>query len=193
MRGASARADSTALGGREFRPETVDNFELGYKSTWLENRLLFNAAIYRALSEDFQFFFVDINAGGAQVIDNLDEVTLTGFEAEFEVLVNNAWSVYASLGIQDSEIDEISPTLAVPAEVGNKTPKTTEHTFNVGTRIDVPIGSALDGFLLIDFERRGDKYWHPDNVDVMDAVNLLSARVGIGGRALDADGLGQQT
>ena len=168
------------IGGREFRPETVDNVELGYKSTWMEDRILFNAAIYQSMSEDFQFFFVDINAGGAQVIDNLDEVTLTGFEAEFKAIINSAWSVYASLGIQDSEIDEISPTLAVPAEVGNKTPKTTEHTFNIGTQFDFPVGASLDGFLRIDFEQRGDKYWHPDNVDVMDSINLLNARAGLG-------------
>ncbi|MFK7733931.1 MAG: TonB-dependent receptor [Pseudomonadales bacterium] len=167
------------IGGREFDDEIVDNFEIGYKSKWLGDRLLFNAAAYRAESKDFQFFFVDVNAGGAQVIDNLDEVTLTGLELEMEFVVAAGWSVFGALGIQDSDIEEIDPTLPVPADIGNRTPKTTKSTLNVGAQFEYAVSSTLNGMLRIDFERRGDKYWHPDNVDVMDAVNILNARASI--------------
>lgn len=167
------------IGGREFADENVDNIEIGYKSKWLNDRVLLNVAAYRADSEDFQFFFVDINAGGAQVIDNLDEVTLSGFELEVEALLRPDWSVFGALGIQDSDIDRFDPTLPVPASVGNKTPKTTESSLNIGTQTGFPLGDRLRGSLRIDYERRGDKYWHTDNVDVMDPVNLLSARIGV--------------
>lgn len=168
------------IGGREFDDEIVDNFEIGYKSKWLGDRLLFNAAAYRAESEDFQFFFVDINAGGAQVIDNLDEVTLTGLEVEMEFAVAAGWTVFGALGIQDSDIEEINPGLPVPAGIGNRTPKTTKSTLNLGTQFEYALSEALNGTFRIDFERRGDKYWHPDNVDVMDPVSILNARAGVG-------------
>ncbi len=168
------------VGGREFDDENVDNLELGYKSKWMDDRVLFNAAAYRAESEDFQFFYIDFNAGGAQVIDNLGEVTLTGFEFEFEALLRPDWSVFAALGIQDSDIEAFDPALTVPASRGNRTPKTTKSSLNVGTQVGFSLNRNLDGMLRIDFERRGDKYWHPDNVDVMEPVNLLNARIGIG-------------
>ncbi len=168
------------IGGREFLPETVDNFELGFKSAWADNKVSLNAALYSAESENFQFFFVDVNAGGAQVIDNLEKVSLRGIEAELRALPAENWSVYASIGLQDSDIDAFDPALAVPAETGNKTPKTTEMTANAGTRFDFDLSQNLVGFARLDFERRGDKYWHTDNVDVMEPVNLLNARVGIG-------------
>ena len=167
------------IGGREFDDESVDNLELGFKSKWLDDRLLLNLAAYQAESEDFQFFFVDINAGGAQVIDNLDEVTLSGFEAELEALLTPNWSMYAALGFQDSDIDAVDPALPVPASVGNRTPKTTKNSINLGSQLEFPVSNTLDGTLRVDFERRGDKYWHPDNVDVMDPVNLLNLRIGI--------------
>ncbi len=174
------------VGGREFDDELVDNIEVGYKSQWLDDRLLLNAAVYRAESDDFQFFFVDINAGGAQVIDNLDEVTLTGLEVEFEALLSSAVSVIGAIGLQDSDIDDIDPNLPVPAETGNRTPKTTRSTINLGTQIDFPLGNNLTGGLRVDWERRGDKYWHPDNVDEMDPVNLLNARFTIAGENWNA-------
>lgn len=170
------------VGGREFDDETVDNLEIGFKSKWLDDRLLLNLAAYRADSEDFQFFFIDINAGGAQVIDNLDEVSLSGFELEVEALLAPNWSVFGALGLQDSDIEAIDPNLPVPASVGNKTPKTTESSLNVGTQVDFQLAGDLDGLFRLDFERRGDRYWHPDNVDVMGPVSLLNARVGLGAK-----------
>ncbi|MEM1435737.1 MAG: TonB-dependent receptor, partial [Pseudomonadota bacterium] len=149
------------VGGREFDEETVDSYEIGYKSQWLQNRLLLNVAAYQAESEGFQFFFVDFNAGGAQVIDNLDEVTLTGLEVEFEAVLNAWWRVFGSFALQDSEIDSVSPGLGVPARIGGKTPKTTESTFNFGTQFEMPVSDGVAAFLRLDYERRGDRFWHP--------------------------------
>lgn len=168
------------IGGREFVDETIDNYEIGYKSTHLDNRLRLNAAAFYAQSNDFQFFFVDFNAGGAQVIDNLDEVTLQGAEVEVEALVNENLRIFGSLGVLDSTIDAISPDLQVPAEEGNKSPKTTEYTLNIGTELVFEVGQ-LAATLRLDFERRGDKYWQTDNVDVMDPVNLVNLRASLGG------------
>lgn len=169
------------IGGREFLPETVDNIELGYKSTWFEDRLRFNAAAYRSESTDFQFFYVDFNAGGAQVIDNLDEVMLSGLEIELQFAATANLSLYASAGLQDSDIEAFGNALGVPAARGNKSPRTTEYTVNVGGMYTAELAPSLQGFLRVDYEQRGDRYWHPDNVDVMDPVGLLGARIGVSG------------
>lgn len=167
------------VGGREFEDENVDSFEMGFKSMWLNDRLLVNAAAYRADSEDFQFFYVDFNAGGAQVIDNLDEVELSGLEVEFEAMIRHNWSVFGALGLQDSDIESFDTNLTVPASTGNRTPKTTRRTLNLGTRLSYPLGDNLEGAVRIDYEQRGDKYWHPDNADKMDSFGLWNARISI--------------
>lgn len=167
------------IGGREFLPEIVDNFEIGYKSTWMQDRLMLNAAAYMAESSDFQFFYVDFNAGGAQVIDNLEEVSLRGIELELKFIATEQLSFYASGGFQDSDIESFAADLGVPAERGNRSPRTTDYTINVGGLFETALTPSLDGFARVDYEIRGDRYWHTDNVAVMDPVSLLGARFGI--------------
>ncbi|MGH8263180.1 MAG: TonB-dependent receptor, partial [Steroidobacteraceae bacterium] len=103
------------IGGRPFKAETLQNFELGYISMWLERRLRLNAAVFRSRGDDYQFFYVDFNAGGAQVIDNLSKVEFTGAEVELQAQVTRHWEIDAALGVLDSDIKAFDPTLTVPA------------------------------------------------------------------------------
>jgi iron complex outermembrane recepter protein len=52
MRPAFDSGGFNGIGGRLFNPETLRNFELGYKSTWLDDRLRLNAAVFQSRSED---------------------------------------------------------------------------------------------------------------------------------------------
>jgi iron complex outermembrane recepter protein len=168
------------IGGRPFAAETLKSYEIGYKSTWLDNRLRLNAAVFRSKSDDYQFFYLDLNAGGAQVIDNLSKVQFEGAEIEAQAQVTRGWTVYGSLGLLDSEIDALDPSLTVPAAVGNRTPRTQKSSFSAGTQFEFPVG-ALTGRVRTDFSRAGKRYWYPDNLDIRDPVNLLDLRVSLSG------------
>ncbi|MEP7244264.1 MAG: TonB-dependent receptor, partial [Gammaproteobacteria bacterium] len=168
------------IGGRPFKAETLDNYEVGYKTTWLDRRLRVNAAVFRSTSDDYQFFYVDFNAGGSQVIDNLSKVELMGAELEVQAQVTRGLSVYTSLGLLDSDIKEFDPALTVPAARGNRTPKTQKSSLSVGSQYEFPLGS-LTGRVRADYSRWGKRYWHPDNIDVRDPVNMLDLRVSVSG------------
>jgi iron complex outermembrane receptor protein len=168
------------IGGRPFDAETLKNYEIGYKSEWLDHRLRLNAAVFHSISDDYQFFYVDFTAGGAQVIDNLRKVEFTGGELELQAQLTPGWQVYGSLGLLDSDIKEIDPSLTVPAEEGNKSPKTQVSTFTFGTQYEFPVGD-LTATLRLDYNRLGKRYWHPDNVDIRDPVNLLDLRASLAG------------
>ncbi len=167
------------IGGREFAQEELHNLEIGYKTTFADNRVVLNSALFASRSDDFQFFFVDIDAGGAQVIDNLARVRLWGAEVELRALITEQWQVYGALGLLDSDIRRIDDGLTVPAEEGNRTPKTQRHSVNLGTQLGVPLTPGIEGVLRVDYERRGRKYWHTDNVSVLDPVDLLNARLAL--------------
>jgi len=168
------------IGGRPFDQETLDNYEIGYKSEWLDHRLRANAAVFHSISHDYQFFYVDFNAGGAQVIDNLKKVEFTGGELEVQAQLTAGWQVYGSLGLLDSDIKDFDDTLTVPVERGNKSPKTQVSNFTVGTQYEFPIGQ-LNATLRADYNRLGKRYWHPDNVDIRDPVDLLDLRASLAG------------
>lgn len=168
------------VGGRPFRAETLDSYEIGYKSSWLDDRLRINAAVFQSESHDYQFFYIDFNQGGAQVIDNLSEVEFVGAELEWQAQVTRAWELHGAIGVLDSDIKEFDPALTVPTQRGNRTPKTQTSSVAFGTQFGFPIG-ALTATLRADYTRGGKKYWHPDNVDVRDPIDLLDLRAAIGG------------
>jgi len=117
-----------------FKREVLRNLEVGYKSTWLDQRLMFNVSTFIARDTDYQFFFVDLAAGGAEVISNLSSVVLKGAEIETQAVLTPGWTAYLNVGLLDSSIRDFAPNLGVPAAIGNKTPKTVPSKFNVGTQ-----------------------------------------------------------
>jgi iron complex outermembrane receptor protein len=161
-----------------FKEELLRNFEVGYKSTWLDQRLTFNVAAFIERDTGFQFFYVDLAAGGAQVISNLNSVQLGGAEIETQGVLAPGWTAYFNVGLLNSKIRAFDASLGVPAAVGNKTPKTVPDKFNLGTQKEWSF-TDFKTVLRVDFEYRGKKYWDTSNVDVMNPVKLLSARASI--------------
>jgi iron complex outermembrane receptor protein len=172
--------NAPSVGSRQFEEETLDNFEVGYKSTWLDRRLRLNAALFYSLSDQFQYFFVDV-AAAAQVIDNIDEVSIIGGELEVQALVSDNWMLFGSFGYTDGEIEESSER---PQDEGNHTPKNQLFTLNLGTELSMPVSDAFDGSLRIDYEHRGKRYWHPDNLNPMGGFGLLNGRLAFDGEQL---------
>ena len=161
-----------------FKQESLHNFEVGYKSSWLDNRLIVNVAAFVERDRDFQWFYVDLNAGGAQVISNIPRVEMKGAEIETQMLFAPGWTGFLNVGLLDAKIKEISPAIAGVAAVDNKPPKTVPSKFNVGTQYEWNLDSAKVT-MRVDFERRGKKYWHTNNLDVMNGVSLLNARAAL--------------
>lgn len=163
-----------APGIAPFRDEIVRTVEGGFKSQWWDNRITFNGAYYYSFVEDFQFFFLDLGVGG-QVISNIDRVQIHGVELEAHANLADGFNLYASLGTADSEIKENAP---FPNSIGNQTPKLTDISLNVGSQYRVPVYGDINLFLRLDYERRGERYWQVDNLDVQDPVDLIDFRAG---------------
>lgn len=158
-----------------YRAETLQNFEAGFKTSWLNRRLILNGAVYKANSNDFQFFFVDI-ASASQIIGNIDKVSIWGIELEAQAILAKGFQVYGGLGTTDSTIKR---NTRLPTTVGNKTPKSTEWTLNAGFQFDMPVSDSLNLLTRVDYQHRGKKFWQVDNRDVQEPVDLVDVRVGL--------------
>ncbi|MCV2438603.1 TonB-dependent receptor [Paucibacter sp. DJ2R-2] len=159
----------------DFKAETLSNAEIGAKTILMEGRFLFNAALFVSRSKDFQFFKVDI-ASGSQVITNIDSVALKGLDMDFRFLPMKGLEFDGGLGITASSIRR---STAEPGTVGNHTPKTVPFKINFGAQYTQPLGNGLEGLLRADYEHRDKKYWHPDNLAVSPALDLLGLRIGV--------------
>lgn len=159
----------------QFSDETLDNFEIGFKTSLDNRRFRLNGAAFLSNVKDFQFFFVEA-ATASQIIANIDKVRLWGFELEAQYYASREFQVFAALGTTDSDIREIT---AFPGNEDNRTPKTTRYTVNAGFQYTPAITDTLDGFFRLDYERRGKRYWQVDNADVQQPLDFLNLRLGI--------------
>jgi iron complex outermembrane receptor protein len=91
----------------DFGPETVDSFELGLKSTWLDGDLRLNAALFTTKYDDMQIEFSDPVLNGAPNTSNVGEATISGLEAELNLLVTDNLRFDISLGYLDAGLDKI--------------------------------------------------------------------------------------
>jgi len=127
----------------EFGPDTLDNYEIGAKTEWLQNRLRFNIAAYYMKWNDFA---VQVEDPQDQVFQlgyvNLPSAEIPGVEVELTYLVNDAWQIDATLGYNDAQISEDTVLTLVneetqevftrPVEDGARLPLTPDWSASLG-------------------------------------------------------------
>lgn len=77
------------------------NYEIGLKSTWLNNRLAFNAALYHIDWRDMQYTANSTN-GAFSFITNLGRARVNGLEADAAFVINPALRGGANLALTDA-------------------------------------------------------------------------------------------
>jgi outer membrane receptor protein involved in Fe transport len=72
-----------------YDPETITSFELGYKSTWLDRRFIFNTTAFYNLYDDIQQQRLGQDESGqlTSIIDNAAQAIIQGLEIEMTALL----------------------------------------------------------------------------------------------------------
>ncbi|MEM9056891.1 MAG: TonB-dependent receptor, partial [Pseudomonadota bacterium] len=123
-----------------------------------------------------QQFFSFIGAISAQILTNIDEVSLSGGEIDLAFRATDDLDMYVAYGFTDSEIEAYTVD---PTAVGNDAPYIAENTFNIGFQYEPRLTDKTNLFLRGDFERRGEQFWDPTNSTARNALNFLGARLGL--------------
>jgi iron complex outermembrane recepter protein len=128
--------------GEEFQPEKIWSYELGLKSTWLENRLRANAAAFYYNYKDLQ---VNQFSGVTNLVTNAANSRITGAELEIEAQPIEAWQSDLSLAYLDAIFldyythNAADPTGPVLDLSGNRMPKAPRSTAAAGTQYTWPV------------------------------------------------------
>lgn len=157
-----------------FKPETLENFEVGFKSQFFDRRLTINGAAFLTNVDNYQYFYVEA-ISASQIIDSIDKVRIKG--VELEVIGNLAPGLDASFafGTTDSEIRKS----IFAADVGNHTPRTVPFSSTASLQYRHPIAANADGFVRVEWQHIGKKYWGADNAAVQQPYDIVNARVGV--------------
>jgi iron complex outermembrane receptor protein len=123
--GFNGRANAIDSALTNFDPETVDNIELGYKSSWADGRVLFNAAVFTSKYDNKQEeIVIPIPSSGDQetVTQNASEAEISGVELEFLARPTERWTVRTNLGYLDASYDSFCADVNGPTSTAPPNP-----------------------------------------------------------------------
>ncbi len=116
--GFNGRVDGLDTATVPYDPETVDNFEIGYRSEWLERQLIFNATLfymdYKDKQEEIQQPSATSGTGQVTRVVNASTATISGAELELTWLATEGLLFRTNLGYLDAEYDDFLVDVGTP-------------------------------------------------------------------------------
>jgi iron complex outermembrane receptor protein len=105
--------------------ETADSYELGFKSTLFDNRVILNGAVFSATYDNFQANnFLFLNGTLITTLTNAGEVSTEGAELDFMAMPVDNLTLSGGVAYTDAQVDEyFTPPGQTPQiESGSKLP-----------------------------------------------------------------------
>jgi outer membrane receptor protein involved in Fe transport len=90
----------------KYEPDYVDNYELGWKTTWLDGQLRWNGSAYLLEWEDFQFSFLDFAVSPLTIIQNIGQARTIGAEFDLAYAATSDLTLTLSGSYNDAELRE---------------------------------------------------------------------------------------
>lgn len=174
---------------KDFNPEYSDNFEMGYKTSWFNNRLQVNADVLYINWSNLQF----INSFGNFVFatTNVGDARSSGIEMEAIAKPIKGLQLEANLGLLDTEYknfilsrDNIDPAngeiiTELTTISGNQLANAPEHTLFLAVQYGFPVFKNYDLTFRGELKNIGKQYTDIQNDLKVDPYNLINTLVTI--------------
>jgi len=141
-----------ACGG--FDEETANNYELGLKADWADNRIRTNISVFYTDYSDLQVTVIP-EPGGTPTTTNAADSEITGAEIEFEALVTQNFSLHGNAAFLDATYKDFVTFEQgeIVDKSGDRIAEVPDTTWNLGFLYDYPLNSGAQLSL------RGDYIW----------------------------------
>ncbi|HEX4387957.1 MAG TPA: TonB-dependent receptor, partial [Steroidobacteraceae bacterium] len=184
-----------------YQADFLENYEIGWKTTWLDNHLRYNGAFFWEDWTNFQFAF--LGANGLTRIANAGAARSTGMENELQWLITHGFTVAAGLTVMNPRLTEnycgainpdgspITNCPAPKAPSGTQLPGTSKVKGNLTARYDFPLGtwqSYGQASYVYQSEQWADlRLQQRDEIGQQPAFSLLNLSTGIARNGLALD------
>ncbi|MGB8694723.1 MAG: TonB-dependent receptor [Steroidobacteraceae bacterium] len=136
-------------------PDTLNNYELGWKSTTLGGHLIWNGAAYLMKWKQLQTLIYDVDICAPSSFNvNVGDARIEGVESNVDYKLNDHWSVQASGSYTDSHLTS-SPYAAFQANVGERLPFVPYFNWSWNLRYQLNLGAGLRGYAQLDMAHKG--------------------------------------
>jgi len=154
-----------------YQPDYLKNYEIGWKTSWFDNRLRFNGAVFREDWSNFQFSYLGPNS--LTIITNAGQARIDGLETDLEFAATQnltltsgfSWlnarltqtfcgdpSICGAPGFDPSTYEQYAPA-------GTRLPVTPRFKGNITARYTFPVGTYkgdIQGSVVYVGERTSD-------------------------------------
>jgi iron complex outermembrane receptor protein len=141
-----------------YTPDTLNNYELGWKTTSLENRLLWNGAAYYMDWKQLQALIYDaLVCSSSSYNINVGAARIYGVESNVDYHINANWTLQASVNYTDSRVTSASDPNYL-TYVGERLPFAPYFNWSWNARYEHPLGKDLRGYAQFDMAHKGDMW-----------------------------------
>ena len=169
--GVNVFADNEA--SLRFGAERSWNYEVGVKTTWLDDRLGVNLSFFHNPVTNYQVATFDPLTLFTDSVRNAD-VSITGLELDVRATPVEGLDLIAGLGLVDAEFTSfIDPNTGTNFD-GNSLPYVPEFTYNVAAQYRAPFGL----FARLELQGVGKTFFEEANVVEQDPYAVVNARLG---------------
>ena len=147
-------------GTQTWVPDTITNYEFGWKTTGMDGRLRFNGAVFFADWDDIQFTIYEFGLSACcGNVYNLSTAEMQGIEVDATLLVSDGWTISAGAAYVDAETtaDFILPSGNLSVPTGTALPNVPEFKANVSTRFEFDLGN-LNAYGQLTYQYTGSTF-----------------------------------
>ena len=149
---------------KSYVPDTLNNYELGWKSTTLNDHLLWNGAAYLMNWKQLQTIIYDVDiCAPSSYYANIGDARIYGLESNIDYKITGNWSLQAAASYNDPHITS-SPYANFQGNIGERLPYVPYLSWSTNVRYEHPLSSGLRGYAQYDIAHKGDM-WNDFHVE----------------------------
>ena len=171
----------------QFQPDTLTNYEFGWKTAWLNKHLVWNGAIYYMPWKDLQSLIYDPGICPSSSFNaNIGNARIYGSESEVKYQPNAYFSADVSASYNDSRVKSNVYSAVLDVQPGERLPYVAYFNWSANARYEHPIKDQLHGYIQYDIEHKGDM-WNTLEEDgsnglprvLQPAYSIMNVRLGL--------------
>jgi len=145
-----------------YEPDTLNNFEVGWKTGLLDGRMRWNGAFYYMRWSGYQAPIFDDSICPTTFNANFGKARIYGAETNVAYRITDGLTLQATANYNDSRLTSVEPNFSgvlTQMIVPNETlPFVPYFSYSANVRYDRSLGTALSGFIEYDISHKGDRW-----------------------------------
>ena len=164
------------------KPDTLNNFEIGWKSKTSDGRLLWNGAVYYMPWKNYETLIFDLETCPVTFSANIGDARIYGAESNVEYQPIDGLHLGVAANYNDPHI--LSNQYNNPAVVinpGQRLPFVTYFNYSADARYEIPVAADRRAYAQFDMAHKGDMWstLNANNRVLQPAYEIYNLRFGL--------------